>query len=147
MSGDLQIMVAGIWSVVSSNEVRREPIYQPENQQARKELHTLVIRCSLSVECPIQMICLIKRSDDSNSSSVSLSKSASHLMSPRRLTEVAKEPVLQTVITFNPFFPPPLFSHNHSAPLFPISIHLAKSSPWTALHVSRIFPLSSSPEV
>jgi hypothetical protein len=140
-------MVAGICNVVSSNEVRREPVNQPENRQAGNELRTLMIRCSLSVKCPIQMICLVERSYYSNSSPVPLDYQLLIYVFPRRLTEVAKEPVLQTVITFNPFFPPPLFSHNHSAPFFPISIHLARSSPWTALHVSRIFSFSSSPEV
>lgn len=56
--------------------------------------------------------------------------------------------MLQTVITFNPFLPPappPRFCQSHSAPFRPISIHRARSSPWTALHVSRTWSFSSSP--
>jgi hypothetical protein len=110
------------------------------------EKRTLVIRCSLSIESSIQVICLVQSSNDSNSRSIALTCQQNSIFAQQVLTEVAKEPVLQTVITFNPFFPPPLFCHNHSAPFFPISIHLSKSSPWTALHPSLTFSLISSPD-
>jgi hypothetical protein len=109
-----------------------------------------MIRCRLGVESSIQMVCLIQSCNHPNSRPIPLPISSDTLVHhKRRQTEVAKDPVLQTVITFNPFFPsfpPPLFCHNHSAPFFPISIHLARSSPWTALHPSLTFSLSSSPD-
>lgn len=107
-----------------------------------------MIRCCLGIECPIEVICLVQRCNDPNSRPVALRTSdilSCTMMKGGTLTEVASEPVLQTVITFNPFFPPPRFCHNHSAPFFPISIHLAKSSPCTALHVSLTFSFNSSP--
>lgn len=118
-------------------------------QFQRGQSGSLVVRRSLGVESPIEVVGLVERRDDTDSRPVALNPSVTfphyHRSEDAKLTEVANEPVLHTVITFNPFLPPPRFCHNHSAPFFPISIHLARSSPWTALQVSLTFSFTSSP--
>jgi hypothetical protein len=121
----------------------------------RSETSSLLVRTGLSEVSVVESIGMVKSCDDTECGSVALRQPITVSLEKERMrgrekerTEVAREPVLQTVKTliFSPFSICPSlsnFSKIHSAPFFPIFSHRSLSSSNTPTATSITFCANS----